>query len=92
MIVRLLGLFLSLECLFTIYRLFSMTLLSLVIVRIWFIICDVNKYTGGGSNYHGYQYVNIPNWSRYAGSSRIFVSQGWNYTRYQHINYYSGGY
>ncbi|HFR4576716.1 TPA: hypothetical protein ACHWJ6_001060, partial [Streptococcus suis] len=53
---------------------------------------DVNKYTGGGSNYHGYQYVNIPNWSRYAGSSRIFVSQGWNYTRYQHINYYSGGY
>ncbi|HEL1654094.1 TPA: hypothetical protein TXN47_000096 [Streptococcus suis] len=53
---------------------------------------DVNKYTGGGSNYHGYQYVNIPNWSHYAGSSRIFVSQGWNYTRYQHINYYSGGY
>ncbi|HFH9922485.1 TPA: hypothetical protein ACGO9B_001723 [Streptococcus suis] len=53
---------------------------------------DVNKYTGGGSNYHGYQYVNIPNWSRYTGSSRIFVSQGWNYTRYQHINYYSGRY
>ncbi|QOZ90065.1 hypothetical protein D2E16_12410 [Streptococcus suis] len=46
MIVRLLGLFLSLECLFTIYRLFSMTLLSLVIVRIWFIICDVKRQGG----------------------------------------------
>ncbi|MGQ7336711.1 hypothetical protein ACVC7T_06075 [Streptococcus sp. P25B114] len=53
---------------------------------------DVNKYTGGRSNYHSYQYLNIPNWSRYAGSNRIFISQGWNYTRYQHINYYSGGY
>lgn len=53
---------------------------------------DVNKITGGHSNYHAYQHINVPNWSRYYSSGRIFISQGWNFTRYQHVNYYTGGY
>lgn len=50
---------------------------------------DVNKFTGGQSNYHAYQHIDVPNWSRYSWSQRVFISDGWNFNRYQHINHYS---
>lgn len=53
---------------------------------------DVNTITGIDSNYHGYQYINIPSWSKYSSSSRQKIGGGWNYDRYQHTNYYTGGY
>lgn len=53
---------------------------------------DVNKLTGGVSNYHGHVYVNVPNSSVYQGSQRIHIHAGWNFNRYQQINHYSGYY
>ena len=43
-------------------------------------------------NYHNYQYIYIPSGSRYYSYSEYKVDSGWNYDRYEVINYYSGGY
>lgn len=53
---------------------------------------DVNTITGIDSNYHGYQYINIPSWSKFSSSSTQKIGGGWNYNRYQKTNYYTGGY
>ncbi|HCM90503.1 MULTISPECIES: hypothetical protein [Vagococcus] len=53
---------------------------------------DYNTYYNTTMNYHAYQYINIPNSSRYTGFSEYQVGGGWNYNRYEHVNYYSGGY
>ncbi|EGL88516.1 hypothetical protein HMPREF9968_1894 [Streptococcus oralis SK255] len=44
------------------------------------------------TNYHDHQYAWIPSWSRYEGYSEYKIGSGWNYDRYEVINYYSGGY
>lgn len=43
-------------------------------------------------NYHRYGYIVIPEWSSYDSYSEYKVGPGWNYNRYEVINYYSGGY
>ncbi|BBA08766.1 Uncharacterized protein STO1_011620 [Streptococcus oralis subsp. tigurinus] len=43
-------------------------------------------------NYHNHQYISIPSWSRYKGYDEYKIGEGWNYYRYEVINYYSGGY
>ena len=43
-------------------------------------------------NYHNHQYISIPSWSRYKGYDEYKIGGGWNYYRYEVINYYSGGY
>ena len=43
-------------------------------------------------NYHNHQYISIPSWSRYKGYDEYKIGGGWNYHRYEVINYYSGGY
>ena len=43
-------------------------------------------------NYHNHQYISIPSWSRYYSYSEYKIGGGWNYDRYEVINYYSGGY
>ncbi len=43
-------------------------------------------------NYHNHQYIWIPSWSRYKGYDEYKIGGGWNYHRYEVINYYSGGY
>lgn len=49
---------------------------------------DVNKFTGGNSNYHAHRYIEVPNWAKYSGSRRVVISEGWNFIRYQHVNFY----
>lgn len=46
----------------------------------------------GDTNFHGYQYIYIPKSSRKTGYTNQKVGSGWNYVRFQHINYFSGGY
>lgn len=43
-------------------------------------------------NYHNHQYIWIPSWSRYKGYDEYKIGGGWNYHRYEVINYYSGNY
>lgn len=43
-------------------------------------------------NYHAYRYNVIPEWSNYHGYSEYKVGGGWNYDRYEVINYYTYGY
>ena len=53
---------------------------------------DWNTVWEYGTNYHNHQYISIPSWSRYYSYSEYKVDSGWNYVRYEVINYYSGGY
>ena len=53
---------------------------------------DWNTVWEYGTNYHNHQYISIPSWSRYYSYSEYKVDSGWNYDRYEVINYYSGGY
>ena len=43
-------------------------------------------------NYHNHQYISIPSRSRYEGYSEYKIGTGWNYDRYEVINYYTYGY
>ena len=53
---------------------------------------DWNTYYRSSMNYHKHSYINVPSWSRYYSYSEYKVGSGWNYDRYEVINYYSGGY
>ena len=44
------------------------------------------------TNYHNHQYISIPSWSRYDSYDEYKVGTGWNYDRYEVINYYTYGY
>lgn len=43
---------------------------------------------GYSTNYHGYQYKNIPDSAVFLFSDEIFIKGGFNYKRYQVIYYY----
>lgn len=53
---------------------------------------DWNTVLEYSTNYHDHQYAWIPEWSRYYSYSEYPVGSGWNYARYEVINYYTGGY
>ena len=53
---------------------------------------DWNIFYKSSMNYHRHRYIDIPSWSRYYSYSEYKVGGGWNYDRYEVINYYSGGY
>ncbi|CTD81082.1 hypothetical protein ERS044025_00736 [Streptococcus pneumoniae] len=53
---------------------------------------DWNTFYESKMNYHAYRYKVIPEWSRYYSYSEYKVGGGWNYARYEVINYYTGGY
>lgn len=53
---------------------------------------DYNIFLALPHNYHGYQYIDIPNWSRFSSSTNIVVRRDWNFVRFQQIKYYTGGY
>lgn len=53
---------------------------------------DWNTYYKYSMNYHAYDYKVIPSQSRYDSYSEYKVGSGWNYNRYEVINYSSGGY
>ncbi|HGK0559502.1 TPA: hypothetical protein ACJY0H_001105 [Streptococcus pneumoniae] len=53
---------------------------------------DWNIYYKSSMNYHRYSYTNDPSWFRYYSYSEYPVGSGWNYDRYEVLNYYSGGY
>ncbi|MDS8424339.1 hypothetical protein RLI65_03190 [Streptococcus pneumoniae] len=53
---------------------------------------DWNTVLEYSTNYHDHQYAWIPEWSRYDSYSEYKVGGGWNYARYEVINYYTGGY
>lgn len=55
-------------------------------------IYDYNVFTGVDSNYHSYQYINIPSSSTFMWQNETKIGGGWNYNRYQVVKYYSGGY
>ena len=53
---------------------------------------DWNTYYRSSMNYHRLSYINVPSWSRYDSYSEYRVGGGWNYERFEVINYYTGGY
>ena len=53
---------------------------------------DWNTALKYSMNYHNYQYIYIPSGSRCKGYDEYKIGGGWNYHRYEVINYYSGGY
>lgn len=54
---------------------------------------DWNTMWEYSTNYHNHhQYIYNPSWSRYYSYSEYKVASGWNYDRYEVLNYYSGGY
>ena len=53
---------------------------------------DWNIFYRSSMNFHGYRYRYIPEWSHYYSYSEYKVGSGWNYDRYEVINYYTGGY
>ena len=53
---------------------------------------DWNIYYKSSMNYHRYSYTNDPSWFRYYSYSEYPVGSGWNYDRYEVLNYSSGGY
>ncbi len=46
----------------------------------------------GDHNFHDYHYITVPSYSHKVGYQNYRVGGGWNYVRYEHINYWSGGY
>ena len=53
---------------------------------------DWNTVWEYSTNYHGHQYARIPSWYRYDSYSEYKIGSGWNYNRYEVLNYYSVGY
>lgn len=53
---------------------------------------DYNHATGVSSNYHNYQYINVPNYVKFWYSEEYKVGGGWNYTRYEVLNHYTDGF
>ena len=53
---------------------------------------DWNFYYKSSMNFHGHKYKNIPEWSYYYSYAEYKVDGGWNYDRYEVINFYTGGY
>lgn len=53
---------------------------------------DWNTVWEYSTNYHNHQYIWIPSWSRYDSYDEYKVDTGWNYDRYEVINYYTYGY
>ena len=53
---------------------------------------DWNTYYRTSMNYHRHRYINVPSSSRYYSYTEYKVGSGWNYDRYEVLNYYSGGY
>jgi len=51
---------------------------------------DWNTYYKSSMNYHRHSYINIPSRSRYDSYGEYKVGSGWNFYRYEVINYYSG--
>ncbi|WP_409441118.1 hypothetical protein [Lentilactobacillus hilgardii] len=51
-----------------------------------------NKFTGNDSDFSDYRYERIPSSSHETSYRNSKIGGGWNYNRYQHVNYYSGGY
>ena len=51
---------------------------------------DWNTVWEYSTNYHNHQYIDISSWSRYDGYSEYKVDSGWNFYRFEVINYYSG--
>lgn len=51
---------------------------------------DWNTVWEYSTNYHDHQYAWITSWSRYDSYSEYKVGSGWNFYRYEVINYYSG--
>ncbi len=43
-------------------------------------------------NYQRYNYINPLLWYCYDSYSEYKIGSGWNYNRYEVINYFSGGY
>ena len=53
---------------------------------------DWNTVWEYSTNYHGHQYTWIPWCSRYDSYDEYKVGFGWNYDRYEVLNYYTGGF
>lgn len=53
---------------------------------------DWNTYYKSSMNCQRYNYINPLSWSRYDSYSEYRVGGGWNYERFEVINYYTGGY
>lgn len=53
---------------------------------------DINTFTNSRGNYHAYQYRDIPSWSQYSHEVTTKIGGGWNYNRFEQVNYYTGGY
>ena len=53
---------------------------------------DWNTVWEYSTNYHDHQYIDIPSWSRYDSYDEYKVGSGWNFYRYEVINYYTGGF
>ncbi|CAM1667112.1 hypothetical protein SMIF22_12470 [Streptococcus mitis] len=53
---------------------------------------DWDTYYRSSMNCQRYNYINPLLWYRYDSYSEYKVDSGWNYNRYEVLNYYSGGY
>ena len=53
---------------------------------------DWNTYYKTSINCQRYNYINLLLWYCYYSYSEYKVDSGWNYNRYEVINYSSGGY
>ena len=53
---------------------------------------DWNTYYKTSMNCLRHSYINVPSWSCYYSYSEYKIGPGWNYNRYEVLNYYSGGY
>lgn len=53
---------------------------------------DKNTITHNESHFCSYRYIRIPARSRQVGYQNQQIGGGWNYKRYLHTNFYSGGY
>ena len=53
---------------------------------------DWNTYYKTSMNCQRYNYINLLLCYRYDSYSEYKVGSGWNYHRYEVLNYYSGGY
>ena len=53
---------------------------------------DWNTYYKTSMNCQRYNYINPLLWYRYDSYDEYKVDSGWNYPRYEVLNYYRGGY
>ncbi len=52
---------------------------------------DYNTVLGYNTNYHGYEYIWVPNNAYYSSQSVNQIGGSWNYARYRVIKYYKSG-